>query len=226
MTDLICDVDGIRLSPGVALAERRGAAIVPRHAHDIFRRLAPEFGVDLDWVRLNGAVGRAARFLTEGRLDAARKAAAVVRLPQRLAKFNPNHYGPGSRGGQFAPAGYGSVAVGADREATRSPADPQVAQEFLFSRPPVIPDDDLPEFKEPIPRLSGKEGSKETPSWARGMRPREGESGRDFAKRLMDEKYGPGNWDKSNPEYKQLQKKGDRSFRDPKSFVPPYGDGA
>lgn len=105
MTELICDADGIRLSPGLVLAERRGAAIVPRDAHEIFRRLAPEFGANLDWARLNGAVGRAARFLTEGRLDAARKAVETIRLPQPLAKYNPNHYGPGPRGGQFAPAG-------------------------------------------------------------------------------------------------------------------------
>lgn len=104
MTELICDADGIRLSPDVVLAERRGAMIVPHHAHDIFRRLAPEFGVDLDWLRLNFAVGWAARFLTEGRLDAARKAAETVRLPQPLVKFNPNHYGRGPKGGQFAPA--------------------------------------------------------------------------------------------------------------------------
>lgn len=104
MNDLICDADGIRLPPDIVLAEWRGAVIVPHHAHDIFRRLAPEFGVDLDWARLNFAVGRAARFLTEGRLAAARKAVETVRLPQPLAKFNPNHYGPGPRGGQFAPA--------------------------------------------------------------------------------------------------------------------------
>jgi len=105
MTEMICDADGIRLSPNFVLAERRGAIIVPHHAHEIFRRLAPEFGADLDWARLNGAVGRAARFLTAGRFDAARKAVEAVRLPQRFAKFNPNHYGPGPRGGQFAPAG-------------------------------------------------------------------------------------------------------------------------
>ena len=104
MTELICDADGIRLSPDLVLAERRGAVIVAHHAHDIFRRLAPEFGADFDWARLNGAVGRAARFLTAGRIEAARKAVETVRLPQPLAKFNPNHYGPGPRGGQFAPA--------------------------------------------------------------------------------------------------------------------------
>lgn len=119
MTELICDADGIRLSPTVVLVDRRGAAIVPYHAHEIFRRLAPEFGADFDWLRLNFAVGRAARFLTEGRLLAARKAVEAVRLPQPLAKFNPNHYGPGPRGGQFAP---GADATGAREEVADSGA--------------------------------------------------------------------------------------------------------
>lgn len=126
MTELICDADGIRLSPDVVLAERRGATIVPREAHEIFRRLAPDFGADLDWARLNGVVGRAARLLTEGRIEAARKAVASLWLPQPLAKHNPNHYGPGPRGGQFAPAQYGSDD-GADET---SPASPDVANRY------------------------------------------------------------------------------------------------
>jgi len=60
----------------------------------------------------------------------------------------------------------------------------------------------------------------------RGQRPYVGESGRDFAKRVMDGKYGPGNWSESGPEYKQIQKYGDRSFRDPKSILLPDDDGA
>src|SRR5215469_1292732 len=110
---------------------------------------------------------------------------------QALVRFNPNHYGPGPQGGQFAPAGEGGGF--------------QTAQEVLFARPPVIPDDELPEFKEPIPRLSGKEGADDVPSWARGMRPRVDENGRDYAKRLMDERYGPGNWKEGGGEYKKLQ---------------------
>lgn len=120
MAELICDADGIRLSRGLVLAERRGATIVPHHAHEIFRRLAPEFGADLDWTRLNGAVGRAARFLTDGRPDAAQKALEAVRLPRPLAKFNTNHYGPGPRGGQFAPAEDGG---GVQENPERSDAD-------------------------------------------------------------------------------------------------------
>jgi hypothetical protein len=54
------------------------------------------------------------------------------------------------------------------------------------------------------------------PSWAKGARPRVGESGKDFAERLPNEKYGAGNW-QSGPgsEASQIQKWGDRSFVDP-----------
>jgi hypothetical protein len=60
------------------------------------------------------------------------------------------------------------------------------------------------------------------------MRPYVGESGKDFAKRILDEKYGPGKWSEkgSKSEYNQLQKYGDRNFRDPKSFIPPDDNGA
>src|SRR5262249_36960712 len=41
---------------------------------------------------------------------------------------------------------------------------------------------------------TGKEGATDVPSWAKGNRPNPGESGKDFARRLMDEKYGPGGY--------------------------------
>lgn len=43
--------------------------------------------------------------------------------------------------------------------------------------------------KKPKPG-SGKEKADDVPSWARGQRPYQGESGGDFADRLMGEKYG------------------------------------
>ena len=50
-------------------------------------------------------------------------------------------------------------------------------------------------------------------SGAKGEQPRVGESGKDFAKRLLDDKYGEGNWKKgTNTEYSKIQKWGDRSF--------------
>jgi hypothetical protein len=56
------------------------------------------------------------------------------------------------------------------------------------------------------PRLSGKEGAKQIPSWARGNRPYVGENGRGFAECLMDKQYGRGNWNRTDPEYNQLKK--------------------
>jgi RHS repeat-associated protein len=73
-------------------------------------------------------------------------------------------------------------------------------------------------FKVPVPGLSGKEGAKNAPEWAKGNKPQVGENGKQFAKRLMDEKYGPGNWnDRVGPgqEFNQIQKWGDRAFQDP-----------
>jgi RHS repeat-associated protein len=75
------------------------------------------------------------------------------------------------------------------------------------------------QFKIPVPGISGKEGAKDAPSWAKqsGAKPKVGESGKQFAKRLLDEKYGSGNW-KPGPgsEFNQIQKWADRSFMDPK----------
>ena len=93
------------------------------------------------------------------------------------------------------------------------------------ARPPLFfeePPKTFRPFKEPIPRLSGREGSKDIPSWARGKRPYVGENGRDYAKRLMDERYGPGNWEQTHGrEYNHLKKFGDRNFRDPLSILAP-----
>jgi hypothetical protein len=70
------------------------------------------------------------------------------------------------------------------------------------------------QFKKPRSNQSGKAGATDIPNWAKGQRPYQGENGRAFAKRLLDEKYGPGNYDTRRPgsEYNQLQKYGDRHF--------------
>jgi len=62
-------------------------------------------------------------------------------------------------------------------------------------------------------RQSDRDKANDPPSWAKGNSPNEGESGNDFAKRLMDEKYGEGNYDKGpNTEYNKIRKWGDRGF--------------
>ncbi|MFD3507471.1 hypothetical protein [Nocardia sp. NPDC058666] len=64
---------------------------------------------------------------------------------------------------------------------------------------------------------TGKEKADDVPSWAKGRAPYVGESGKDYARRLMDEKYGKGNWSDTGPgsEYNKIKKYGDRAWQDP-----------
>ena len=69
------------------------------------------------------------------------------------------------------------------------------------------------DYKKLVSGKTGKEAANDVPSWAKGNRPYTNESGKDFAKRLMDEKYEPGNY-KTGPgsEYNKIKKWGDRGF--------------
>lgn len=61
--------------------------------------------------------------------------------------------------------------------------------------------------------LTGKEAASDVPSWAEGERPLIGESGKDFAKRLLDNKYGAGNYPTGpGSEFSKIKKWGDRAF--------------
>ncbi len=88
---------------------------------------------------------------------------------------------------------------------------------FFFADPPKGL---IPRLMERIPRQSGKDAASDTPSWARGIPRRVGETPNDYAQRLMDDKYGPGKWSKNNPEFNKIKKFGQRGFRDPTSFTP------
>jgi RHS repeat-associated protein len=59
-------------------------------------------------------------------------------------------------------------------------------------------------------RRSKKEMATDIPSWAKGKKPKPGQSGNEFAEELMNEKYGPGEWSKKSKEYSQIRKYGDR----------------
>ena len=60
-------------------------------------------------------------------------------------------------------------------------------------------------------KSSGKERASDRPSWSLGKEPYSGESGNDYADRLLDEKYGKGNWTKGpGSEHNKLKKYGDR----------------
>ena len=82
------------------------------------------------------------------------------------------------------------------------------------------PDDDNDKdrkYKVKKSGISGKEGAKDVPDWARGNRPYVGENGDQFATRLMNNKYGKGNWEKgTNSQFSKIKKWGDRSFMNPK----------
>ena len=61
--------------------------------------------------------------------------------------------------------------------------------------------------------LSGKDAASDVPSWAEGEKPLQGENGREFARRLLDDKYGAGNYPTgSGSEFSKLKKWGDRAF--------------
>jgi len=62
-----------------------------------------------------------------------------------------------------------------------------------------------------LAKASGKEKASDIPSWARGNRPKPGESGKDFADRVLEEKYGSKNYPKGpGSEHNKLKKYGDR----------------
>ncbi|WP_157365581.1 hypothetical protein [Zooshikella ganghwensis] len=51
---------------------------------------------------------------------------------------------------------------------------------------------------------------------AKGEKPYVGESGKKFADRLLNDKYGPNNYPKGpNTEHNKIKKWGDRSFQNP-----------
>jgi hypothetical protein len=60
--------------------------------------------------------------------------------------------------------------------------------------------------------LTGKEAASDVPSWVRGQAPTRAENGKEFARRMMDRKYGIGNWTTKDKEYSRIQKFGDRGF--------------
>ena len=70
-----------------------------------------------------------------------------------------------------------------------------------------------PQYKKSLSG-SGKEKATDVPSWAKGNKPYVDESGKDFAKRLCDERYGPGNYETGpTSDFNKIKKWGDRAFK-------------
>jgi len=63
-------------------------------------------------------------------------------------------------------------------------------------------------------KQTGKERATDTPSWVKGQQLAPGESGREFADRVMDAKYGKGNYSKgAGREHNKIRKYGDAQNR-------------
>ncbi|MFJ4653887.1 hypothetical protein ACIP5Y_21700 [Nocardia sp. NPDC088792] len=94
----------------------------------------------------------------------------------------------------------------------------QISKWFSKNHPPQGPGGTDRPQKVPRPG-SGKDRANDPPSWAKGNPPYVGESGKDYARRMMDEHYGPGNWDPKDTgpgsEYNKIKKYGDRAWQDP-----------
>ena len=119
------------------------------------------------------------------------------------------------------------VAAAQDKNAQSKPAQIIQAQEFLpdgmFSEPP---EEFVPRNMERIPGQSGKEAASDIPSWARGIPRQVGETPRDYAKRLMDGRYGKGRWEGDrSEEYNKIKKWGSRAWRNPRMIPPADSDG-
>jgi hypothetical protein len=132
-----------------------------------------------------------------------------------------------------------SAQAGAEAGNVKDEAAVMPAQTFLltprvplmFSRPPYeVPPPRTgaaPRYMERIPNQSGKEAAKDTPSWARGERRIVDEAPEAFARRVMDGRYGRGNWVGTrgrDAEYRQIKKFGQRGFRDPRSNLLEFDD--
>lgn len=93
------------------------------------------------------------------------------------------------------------------------------------------PEDILPRYMERIPGQSGKEAADDTPSFAKGKPRLVGETPEQYARRVMDDEWGPGQWKglpERDKEFRQIKKYGSRGFRVPRIeplIVPDDGDG-
>lgn len=93
---------------------------------------------------------------------------------------------------------------------------------FMFGNTAVTPiysanaNSTCKEYKVRLSNQTGKEAASNVPSWALGQRPckNPNESGTAFATRLLNAKYGAGNYATGpSSEFNQIKKFGDRGFQ-------------
>jgi hypothetical protein len=160
-------------------------------------------------------MGAATATATDAQRDAAGELAAAYRSvgPARWPRFVATAHEQTMAPGPTTAAGNVPPVVTKVQELLLSPRIP-----FLAEPPKGI----IPRLMERIPRQSGKESADNVPSWARGNPRRVRETPRDYAKRLMDNRYGPGNWRGTGgqSEFNRIKKFGERGFRNPKEAAP------
>jgi hypothetical protein len=235
-----CGREGLYLG-SAALIERRDGRYCVRAEDEVAALLAAAYGPGHGTAELLARLRLIATRLNDANLTAAMISAVHLRLDEigedgiarvirteALLKANFDPAQPRDDHGRWTADGGNS----GDRETgAAGPPALRPAQEVLpfLARPPFFLEDPpktVRPFRKPLPRLSGKEGSKDIPSWARGKRPYVGENGGDYAQRLMDDQYGRGDWEKNDPEYRQLKKHGDRNFRDTMPIFRPDDEGS
>lgn len=140
-----------------------------------------------------------------------------ARIARWMAKRSPGRGGGGGTGGGGAGGGAGASGGGAGGAAAGGGVSDSGVGFGDGS--------EEANWKVPIPRYLLPKGLNpgRLPSWARGKVPKIGENGKDFAKRLLDEKHGKDNWKERGPgsDFNILKKYGDRGFTDPKSGIGP-----
>ncbi len=175
---------------------------------DSIKALAPER--EALWSRLEKT-----SFLTSNEKRAAIGYAPLDPPPPAADKFNPHHDALGrfATGGGGAEGGVQPLAFRPRRGALGAGKKPAPSKSPEQATKPTPPNDGIQQYKKPKEGVSGKEGAKNIPSWVQGERPFVGEDGKAFAKRLLDQKYGEGNY-KTGPssEFNQLKKYGNRAF--------------
>lgn len=237
---LYCGPEGLFLGPSAVIAKDDGSYRVRSDA-EVTALLVAAYGPEQETAGLLHRLGLIRDALQRDDLCNAMILAVHAQLGpistdgrarlDKFAKHNFNPDEPRDWHGRWTDSG--STYVPAE---PRSPDNPLLVpvQEILppvpdllpfGARPPFFfeePPETIRPFKEAIPRLSSREAAKDAPSWARSKRPYVGENGRNFAKRLMDQRYGRGNWEKNRQdEHNKIKKYGDRHFRDPRSILSP-----
>jgi hypothetical protein len=118
---LACDRGGVFLGGYALVATAKDArgrsGYEPRPLDEINAALSAAYGGTVDFSSRMSGLRLAARYLSEGKWALAQIAALQLRLPdlpddaalarlrkvEALQRGNPNHFGPGPKGGQFAP---------------------------------------------------------------------------------------------------------------------------